>query len=241
METAHLQELIELENSYWWHVAKQRVVTNVLQGVAAPGARIIEGGIGGGGNLLHWRDMGYRVAGLDLMTESILHAKSKGLNDVHQHDLQDEWPLEKGSARAVVLLDVLEHLPDPVLALRNAANTLSAAGQVIFTVPAYPSLYSDWDQRLGHYRRYTMGMIQQQATEAGLYMKTVRHWNAFSLPAALAMRKYRKWKKLDAPAEFPRVQPWLNKTLLGLAKVEQIVATRFGLPCGLSLVGVLQK
>ena len=241
VETSHLDELIELENSYWWHVAKQELATSLLESVASKHSRVVEGGIGAGGNLLRWQKMGYDVAGLDIMPEAISNAKSRGLDNVALHDLHQAWPFESNSTRAIVMLDVLEHLAEPELALRNASEILDRAGKIVFTVPAYPQLYSEWDERLGHYRRYTIEMLQQQVRQAGLYLHTVRFWNAFTLPAAVAVRLYRKWKPADIGAEFPRVSPMVNSLLIGAARCEQFVANRLGLPCGLSLVGVIQK
>ena len=133
MEAAHLDQLIRLEDSYWWHVAKRNWATNLLTRYVPPPSRIIEGGIGAGGNLLYWQQMGYEVAGLDCMDESVQHASKQGLTNVHLHDLHQPWPVEPASAEAIVLLDVLEHLKHPVLALRNAANCLTATGKIVFT------------------------------------------------------------------------------------------------------------
>ncbi len=48
MEAAHLTELIELEDSYWWHVAKRRLVVELLRRYAPPAGLLVEGGVGSG-------------------------------------------------------------------------------------------------------------------------------------------------------------------------------------------------
>lgn len=241
MEASHLDQLIELENSYWWHVAKRQIATDLLRRYVPRPSRIVEGGIGAGGNLLAWQAQGYHVTGLDVMPESIAHARQLGLQDVHAHDLHLPWPVEKHAAGAVVMLDVLEHLADPVQALRHAADSLSEAGKIIFTVPAYPFLFSDWDQRLGHYRRYTRSMMRDQVQQAGLKLQTLRHWNSFTLPAALLLRSLRKWRPSAQGTEFPKVSKWLNSALIRSAAIENRLAAWCGVPCGLSLVGVISR
>ena len=52
MESAHLDELIELEDRYWWHVAKRKIATGLLNNYVPSPAKIVEGGIGAAGNLL---------------------------------------------------------------------------------------------------------------------------------------------------------------------------------------------
>ena len=241
MESAHLDQLIQLEESYWWHVAKRNWATQLLTQFVPPPSRIIEGGIGAAGNLLSWQQLGYQVAGLDCMPESIKHACKKGLNNVHQHDLHQPWPVEQSSAEAIVLLDVLEHLQDPVLALRNAAQCLTATGKIIFTVPAYPFLFSDWDERLGHFRRYTASTLQLHAREAGLRVVKLSHWNSFTLPAACVLRVIRKVFPSPTGTEFPKVSPWVNRTLIRVAEMEKRLSDKLDIPFGLSLVGVLAK
>jgi SAM-dependent methyltransferase len=241
MEVAHLDQLIQLEDNYWWHVAKRTWATKLLQHYVPPPSRIVEGGIGAAGNLIRWQEMGYQVAGLDCMTESVEHASQIGLNNVHKHDLHQPWPVEPESTNAVVLLDVLEHLKYPVLALRNAAACLKESGKIIFTVPAYPVLYSDWDERLGHFRRYTSSTISQHAKEAGLRIVQMSHWNSFTLPVAFVLRMIRKILPSPSGTEFPKVSPAFNRLLIKLAGWEQRASQTLPIPVGLSLVGVLAK
>lgn len=241
MEIAHLNQLIELEDNYWWHVAKRSWATELLSSYVAPPSQIVEGGIGAAGNLVRWRDMGYNVTGLDFLEESVQHASRLGLSSVYRHDLHERWPIEPASAHAVVLLDVLEHLKYPVLALRHAAETLNDQGKIIFTVPAYPLLYSDWDERLGHYRRYTSETIRQHASEAGLRVEKLSHWNSFTLPVAFVLRLMRRIFPARTGTEFPRVSQFTNRMLIRLASWEKSIADRIPVPMGLSLVGVLSK
>ena len=175
------------------------------------------------------------------MPESIEHARSRGLENTHVHNLEEPWPLEPGSFDAAVMLDVIEHVADPAKVLRNAAETLKPDGVLVITVPAYPWLYGDWDKRLGHYRRYTRTMFREHADAAGLDVAWLQHWNAFSLPPAILVRGYQRVFPKDRAADFPRVNPLLNRTLLGLAGMERWCMQTAAVPFGLSLAGVLKK
>lgn len=241
MEIAHLYELGTLESSYWWHVAKRQLITQLLQEQVPPPNLLVEGGIGAAGNLQSWQSLGYSVHGLDCLDESIAFAKQRGIDNVSVHDLHEPWPVRENSAGAVVLLDVLEHLADPVIALQHAARSLASGGKIFFTVPAYPWLFSDWDRRLGHFRRYTQTMMREQVQQAGLKLETLRHWNAFSLPAAIVLRILRRLRPSSRGTEFPRVSPWMNQALLSAAAFERRLGPVLGMPCGLSLFGVISK
>jgi len=241
MESAHLDELIELEDRYWWHVAKRKIATGLLNRYVPSPAKIVEGGIGAAGNLLNWKKSGYDVAGLDIMDHSVAHAKSLGIEDVKKHDLHEPWPYEENSVGGIVLLDVLEHLADPVVALKEAAKTLTDSGKIIFTVPAFPFLFSDWDERLGHYRRYTPKTMRQHIVGAGLKVERLRYWNSFTFPAAVAIRTFRKLFPSKNGTEFPRVSDFTNSALIRAAEIESGASNALPIPFGLSLVGVISK
>lgn len=241
MDTRHLNELVELEDSYWWHVAKRRLACGLLRRFAPPPGLLIEGGVGSCRNLLEFARMGYDVAGLDVMPEAVTLAHDRGLLNVHQCDLAEPWPFAEGCARAVVLLDVVEHMEAPVAALRHAHAALADGGAAIVTVPAYEWLRGEWDRALGHFRRYHARQLRAHAREAGFRVQLLTHWNAFTLPAAVAVRGYQRLRPRPAPAEFPRVAPWTNRMLLRCAGVERWLIDRVPVPCGLSLVGVLTK
>ena len=239
MDGAHLAELIELEETYWWHVAKRRLAGQVLLDHFPPPGRVVEGGIGSARNLLEFSYLGYEPTGLDLMPESIAHAAACGLKDVHVHDLQDPWPIEPASARAVVLLDVLEHVADPARVLMHARDTLQPGGGIVVNVPAYPVLYSDWDRSLGHYRRYRTRDLVAQARAAELRVRWLSHWNALALPPALIYRKLHRLFPRQKRAKFPRVSPAVNSLLSGNTRLERWLLKYVRIPLGLSLMSVL--
>ncbi len=241
MDPKHLEELIAVERGYWWHVAKRELVLDLLRRHFPAPARLIEGGVGGGANLLAYRELGYDVSGFDLMPEAVAHCQSLGIPDVRVLDLEQPWPVQNGPARVVVLLDVIEHVADPVRVLRNAADTLDEGGGILVTVPAIPALLGPWDRMLGHHRRYSRSLFREHARDAGLKVAWLSSWNAFTLPPALVVRTLEKLGRARHSAEFPRVSPAINQTLITLARGERGLIRTTGLPVGLSLVGVLKR
>ena len=55
---------------------------------------------------------------------------------------------------AVIYLDVLEHIKDDKKEIFNAYKRLKKNGYLIISVPAFQYLYTDYDKKIGHYRRY---------------------------------------------------------------------------------------
>ena len=241
MDASHLQQLVDLEDSYWWHVAKRELAVKLLQKYCPAPGRLVEGGIGSGRNLLAFQELGYQVTGLDLMPESVAHVQQRGISDVHVHDLEQPWPVDQGTVDAIVLLDVLEHIEHPVTALQHMHAALTEQGIAILTVPACPWLYSRWDEQLGHFRRYTTREFRRQACEAGFRVQWLNHWNSFTLPAAVAVRSWEKlFPKREHP-DFPEVSATTNSALLTAAAAERWCLNKLPVLAGLSLVGVLRK
>jgi SAM-dependent methyltransferase len=240
MDPKHLDELIAVEHSYWWHVAKRELVLEMLLRHSPHPGILIEGGVGGGANAVAFDQLGYEVRGFDLMPDSVAHCRAMGFTEFHTHDLQEPWPVAAGSARAVVMLDVIEHVPDPVKVLRNAAAALAPDGGMVVTVPAIPALMGPWDRMLGHHRRYSRRLFREHARQADLRVLWLSHWNSFTLPAAAVVRTAERLTGCRRTAEFPRVSPRVNSLLIRLARFERRAMSYIPIILGLSLVGVLK-
>ena len=63
----------------------------------------------------------------------------------------------------VLVLDVLEHIEDPVAFVDGELRPLAAPGTaVLVAVPAHPTLFGDHDRALGHCRRYRPSELLDQ-------------------------------------------------------------------------------
>jgi SAM-dependent methyltransferase len=78
-----------------------------------------------------------------------------------------QLPIADATANVVCLLDVIEHLSDPVSAIREAARVLTSDGRLIINVPAHPRLWSSADEVLGHARRYTRSSLRAELERGG--------------------------------------------------------------------------
>jgi len=61
----------------------------------------------------------------------------------------------------VFALNVVEHIEDDFLAVKNCYKLLKPNGHLIILVPSYQHLYNRFDVGLGHYRRYTKKSLSQ--------------------------------------------------------------------------------
>jgi XTP/dITP diphosphohydrolase len=86
--------------------------------------------------------------------------------------------LPHGPFDTAVLINVLEHIEDDDEALRELASALQPGGRLILWVPAFMSLYTEFDRRIGHHRRYRRGELHSKLRAAGLEPVDLRYVNA---------------------------------------------------------------
>ena len=89
-----------------------------------------------------------------------------------------------GRFDVLLLLDVLEHVPDDQdLADRLVAESVNAEGWVVVSVPAWPRIFAQHDVALGHFRRYTPAACGRILRKANLTV--MKSGGLFHVPLAL--------------------------------------------------------
>ncbi len=83
----------------------------------------------------------------------------------------------------VICLNVLEHVPDDQLAMRNIHSALCKGGRAIILVPHDQAIYGTLDEVLGHYRRYTHQQLREVMEAQGLVVREILEFNRISRPA----------------------------------------------------------
>jgi SAM-dependent methyltransferase len=79
-----------------------------------------------------------------------------------------DLPIANESVDAVVSANLLEHVPDDRLALRELARILRPGRRAVIVVPAGPTTYDYYDRFLGHERRYGRHELADKCVDAGL-------------------------------------------------------------------------
>lgn len=125
---------------------------------------------------------------------------------------------------SAVMVNVLEHIEDDAGTLAGIHRRLEPSGTVLIWVPAYPLLFSDFDRRLGHFRRYRRRTLTDLIEGAGFRVETCHHANLPGWFSWLLLVRLAKWE----PTGTAQVQLFDKRIVPVVRAVEERVRPPLG-------------
>lgn len=171
--------MLAVEDSSFWFRHRNEVIAMTLDRFA-PGAEVWDIGGGNGYQAKALQDRGREVVLVEPGAVGCRNAARRGVKNVIRASLE-QLELPDASLHAITLLDVVEHLPDPVATLAECRRVLHPDGRVVITVPAFEVLWSAEDDYAEHQRRYTVALLRTHLESAGLRLE----WSTFFFGALL--------------------------------------------------------
>lgn len=130
----------------------------------------------------------HNIDGADLDNTALERSEiSKG--NTYYYDINDRHSSLKGKYDLILLFDVLEHIENEDLFLKSIKFHLGLKGKLLINVPAYNTLYSNYDKAVGHFRRYNLNYLNKVLTVNNFKLVQVSYWGIFLLPL-LFIRKF---------------------------------------------------
>ncbi len=240
------EEMYQLEESYWWHVAKRHLVKTLAEEKMNSFKGKIYADIGCGTGMMlsemkRWKRW-KKVVGLDGSKEALKFCRQRGITEVKASDFESKLNLKDKSVDLITCLDVVEHVAKDKQLLGEFERVLKPKGVVVVTVPAYRWMWTYWDDILGHKRRYTREEMVKKMEQAGLVVEKASYFYSYLLPVAVFFRLLKTIvPRYKGASDFISLPQSINQILIRLAKWETKVAQKFDLPMGLSLVCVASK
>jgi len=104
--------------------------------------------------------------------------------------------LEGTKPDTFIYINVFEHIEDDLKELKTIKKLLPKGGHAIIFVPALQGLYSEFDESIGHYRRYSKKSVTELAEKAGLEVVKTRYMDMPGIVPWYASFKVMKRKRL---------------------------------------------
>ena len=160
------EELLGLEESLpgYNHDVVRKIATGL--GVQAIGVNssltVLDFGAGAGALAEIWRsEFSLKPTCIEIDPVLIQILQSKGFETYESiENLSSKFDL-------IYTSNVLEHIEDDVSTLIMMRKKLKKEGKIAIYVPALPILYSNFDQKVGHFRRYRRSELLDKVKSAG--------------------------------------------------------------------------
>ncbi|HEV3275384.1 MAG TPA: class I SAM-dependent methyltransferase [Terriglobia bacterium] len=234
MRADYGQRYRELYERHWWWRAREAAILDVLRAHQPPRGwtRILDVGCGDGLFFEPLSQFG-EVEGVEAASDLV---NPEFVRSGRVHVCAFDQRFQPGKRYSLVLmLDVLEHLPDPAQALQHALSLLEPEGALLVTVPAFRLLWTNHDVLNAHFTRYTKRTFRELARQAGLRIETARYLFQWVFPAKLAARVgERLFRTQPRPPTIPPL--WINEGLYALSRLEERTMGALPWPFGSSLM-----
>lgn len=146
------------------------------------GSHAVEIGSGNGDYAATWAAAGQRLTATEVLPSRLAALRERfmlePLVDVEELRLPADRTSEYSAA---VAYNVLEHIENDLEALASMKRLVAVGGHVVILVPAFQIGMSDFDHRIGHFRRYRTAATAEKLRAAGLEPVLVRYVNFVGL------------------------------------------------------------
>jgi SAM-dependent methyltransferase len=172
--------------AHWYYRAKSAAMLKMLRG--APIDEVLDVGAGSGFFARHLLDHTEAAAAICVdpnydLDHSEIHNGKK---------LRFARGVRQFGGHLVLMMDVLEHVPDDAALLAEYVARVPAGTRFLITVPAMQWMWSEHDVFLEHYRRYSVRQLDLLMARAGLTRLASCYFFGLALPLAAAVRFGRK-------------------------------------------------
>lgn len=197
---------------HFWTLARSRVVADAIRSLPGCGGKVLEIGCGRGIVVANLREQGLECFGVEVADVLVLPSVAEFVTVAT--DARQLPAKFRAEIRTILLLDVIEHLADPVAFIDDAIVHYPNIRHLVVTVPARSELWSNYDEFYRHYRRYDLDEVRKTLTQARLNVIHVAYFFHLLYPVMLLMKLAAcRATRVKAPGQ------WTTVLHAGLGKI----------------------
>lgn len=241
--------LHKIEENNFWFKSRNRIISRLFEKYLGTKEKkdVMEIGCGTGFVLKGLSKFeNYKLTGAEIHLEGLKFAK-KRLSDVEFIQLDaTNLPFEN-DFDAIGIFDVIEHIDEDELVLKNIFKALRSNGKIFITVPQHQFMWSRADDIAFHKRRYSKKELTDKVRKQGFKIEYVGSFVTSLFPVMFLSRMLQRSKinedntDINKYHEF-RISPVVNKIFEKFMKIDEIfINSGSSLPFGGSLILVASK
>ena len=258
-----------VEDTHWWFVGRRAILEtflrSVVQNVTPPSRRlsgqspaddvtagrlpdsrqdagvtirILDVGCGTGANLEMLSQFGL-AEGVDVSDEALEFCRKKGLTV--QEGLAETLPYPDETFDITTALDVVEHLDDDIVGLKEMHRVTKTGGYSLIFVPAFMWLWGVQDDISHHRIRYTRKQIVERLEKAGFTVESATYANFTFFVPVLGGRVFMRATGIKPASENNINISALNGVFGKVFSAERVWLKNHNFPFGVSIVVVARK
>ena len=190
--------------------------------------RLLDVGFGAGAALTVAKRRGWQVHGIERSTLAVDQAKANGFDDVLVADLEDA-PYADGHFDVVMMVELIEHLPDARRFLRLGRRLLREGGLLFLTTPNGSGisgrlLATEWSVAMPpeHLHLFSPRSLQQALEASGF--EAVKVWTEGMNPYEITRFLKRRFSAPSGNGDASQAYPAVNSVKLN----ERLSGSRWG-------------
>jgi 2-polyprenyl-3-methyl-5-hydroxy-6-metoxy-1,4-benzoquinol methylase len=230
MDNKTFSRQIKNQKKHWWFQARKKIIDQIISSINLKKRNnILDFGAGSGVNL----DMLSKYGLVDIH-EKNKYARAVIKKEKKIKNLYSTLKIKKNFYDLILLADVIEHVKQPKVLLKNLKKFLKKDGHILITVPAYQFLFSKKDEVLGHYRRYNKELLKAELR--GFKVENISYFNTFLCIPIIIITMLNKLLKRDYIKQVETTPNFiLNKLYYIIFASEKHFIKYFNLPFGISI------
>ena len=239
--------LANLEDGNFWFLSRNKLIADFVPTELDGGTNYLEIGCGTGFVLQHFQSQfpTWNLTASELHAEGLMFARDRVGEHATFLQMNAEHIPFTNEFDLIGAFDVIEHIREDEVVLKEMHQALRQGGYLLLTVPQHMWLWSQYDELGHHFRRYSSRELRDKLSVAGFNVERMTSFNALLIPLMYLSRlvSFRKQEtEIDLMDEL-KMSPLTNALLGFVLRLEVLLTVRHGIrwPCGGSLVVLAKK
>lgn len=232
----------KVEASHWWFVVRRGIISDLISEYKINfKSKILDVGCNYGYFVGELQKQGFRESfGTDISKEAIDYGKKEMINNL-SISFADKLIFPDNNFDLTMALDVIEHIENDQIAIKEIARVTKQGGHFFVMVPAYMFLWSLQDDVAKHYRRYSKKTLAESMENSGFEIIRMTYFNSFLFLPIVLIRKIERFTKTNRSSDFDLNNRFTNIILKIIFGLERPLLKLINFPFGVSILMVAKK